>query len=172
MSTKTGEDQFDRSGHPDLRSCCGAKCPSGAKLGCYRMENSTGWPSEADRVDRPGEPDHAGSGNVGLWDIATIDEIVAKQRKATLAACSSKSYRCHDGTSALPSEAESWHSSALGQLRTRAGASYPAHVIKPKSQKRTRPNVQVLQRTNVELSTMPNTRLHDRSVCPELLHRR
>ena len=44
------------------------------------MKDPTGWPPAADRVDRPSGPDHAGSGDVGLWDVATIDEIDAKQR--------------------------------------------------------------------------------------------
>ena len=35
-----------------------------------RMENSTGWRPKADSVDRPGGPDHAGSGDVAfLWSL-------------------------------------------------------------------------------------------------------
>ena len=47
---------------------------SWVKLGCYRMENSTGWPPEADRVDHPGEPDDAGSVDVSYWDKAAIED--------------------------------------------------------------------------------------------------
>ena len=52
-----------------------------------------------------------------FWDIATIDEIVAKQSLQASAARLSKYNRCRKGTSALLSEAESRHSSALGQDR-------------------------------------------------------
>jgi GTPase SAR1 family protein len=71
------------------------------------MKKSTGWPSEADRTDRPAGPDNAASVDVSCWDVASIQKIDAMQRKATFAACLSKSYRCRNGTSALPSEAES-----------------------------------------------------------------
>jgi hypothetical protein len=49
------------------------------------MKTSTGWRPEADGGDRPGGPDPAGSVDGCLWDVANIDEIDAKQRKATLA---------------------------------------------------------------------------------------
>jgi hypothetical protein len=49
-----------------------------------RMKRSTAWHPEADRGDRQSEPDDARSGNVGLWDVAAIQEIDAKQRKPPL----------------------------------------------------------------------------------------
>ena len=39
-----------------------------------------GTTPEADSVDRPSEPDDAGSVDGSFWDVATIDEIDAKQR--------------------------------------------------------------------------------------------
>jgi hypothetical protein len=44
-----------------------------------RVKNSTGWPPQADRVDRSGGPDAAGSVDGRLWDVAAIHEIDAKQ---------------------------------------------------------------------------------------------
>jgi hypothetical protein len=46
----------------------------GPQPAVFRMKNSTGWPLEADGIDCPDGPDHAGSGNVGLWDIASIGQ--------------------------------------------------------------------------------------------------
>jgi hypothetical protein len=39
-------------------------CPR-VKVGCLSEENTTVWPPEADRDDRPGGPHHVGSGNAG-----------------------------------------------------------------------------------------------------------
>ena len=47
----------------------------GSQLAVFRMKNSTGWPLEADGIDCPDRPDHAGSGNVGLW--VSIQPVVA-----------------------------------------------------------------------------------------------
>jgi hypothetical protein len=49
------------------------------------FKNSIGLPSEAERDNRPNEPDDAGLDDVSYWDVATVDEIVAMQRKATFA---------------------------------------------------------------------------------------
>jgi hypothetical protein len=111
------------------------------------MKNSTGWPTEADGVDRPVAADHTGSANVGNWDKASTLRSSAKQRKATFAACLSKSDRCRSGTSALPPEAESRRSSALGQsrpsaferqrrLHVRSTASRPTKVLTAKQVRR------------------------------------
>jgi hypothetical protein len=64
-------------------------------------------PSTADIGELHWGPVNPRSVDVAFWDKATIGKIDAKQRKATFAACLSKSYRCRNGTSALPSEAES-----------------------------------------------------------------
>ena len=45
---------------------------SGLKSAVHRMENSIGWPPEADRVDRPSEPDDAASVDVSFWDEGDI----------------------------------------------------------------------------------------------------
>jgi hypothetical protein len=80
------------------------------------MKNSTGWPSEADRTDRPAGPDNAASVDVSCWDEATIQEIDAMQRKLPLAGPPINGNGRRDGTAAVPSEAESQRSSALGHL--------------------------------------------------------
>jgi hypothetical protein len=36
------------------------------------MKNSTGWPSEVDKNERPTGPDNAASVDVSCWDIATV----------------------------------------------------------------------------------------------------
>ena len=51
-----------------------------------RMKHSTGWPPEADGVDRPGGPDHARSGNVRFWDKATIEQRSARAPAISVAA--------------------------------------------------------------------------------------
>jgi hypothetical protein len=77
--------------------------------------DSTVWPPEADRVDRPDGQDEAGSADDCFWDVATIDEIDAKQRKPSSAGLQGHLYGRHDGTTAVPSEADSRRSSTLGQ---------------------------------------------------------
>jgi hypothetical protein len=99
---------------------------SGADPAVCRMKNSTGSRPEADRGDRPSEPGDAGSVDGCFWDKATIHEIDAKQRKATFTTYLSRSYRCRNGTSALPSEAESRRSSGLG--REEAPRRMPARL--------------------------------------------
>jgi hypothetical protein len=79
----------------------------GSNLTVCRMKHSTGWPPEADGVDRPGGPDHARSGNVRFWDVATVHETDAKQRKPSSVRLQVHLYGGHDGTTAVPSEAES-----------------------------------------------------------------
>jgi hypothetical protein len=80
----------------------------------------------ADMIGCPGRAVNRRSANDGFWDVASIAPIDAKQSLQTSATGASKSYRCWYGTSALPSEAESRSSSALGRCCCRtpaAGAS-------------------------------------------------
>jgi hypothetical protein len=47
---------------------------SGLKSAVHRMENSTGMGTpEADRVDRPSEPDDAASVDGSFWDVAYMN---------------------------------------------------------------------------------------------------
>ena len=89
-----------------------------------RMKNSTGWRPEADRVDRPGGPDHAGSGNVKFWDVASTQQIDAKHRKPRFAGLPNHRYRRQEGMTAVPSEAEGRRSSALRRLCHRPRRDY------------------------------------------------
>jgi len=81
------------------------------------MKNSTGWPSEADRIDRTAGPDNAAYVDVSCWDKASTLRSSAKQRKRSSAGlqgdlCGRRYYM-----TAVPSEAESQRSSASGQIR-------------------------------------------------------
>jgi hypothetical protein len=72
-------------------------------------------PRIADMVGSPGRAVNRRSANVGCWDVATVDEIDAMQRKPSSAGLQGHLYGRHDGTTAVPSEADSRRSSALGQ---------------------------------------------------------
>ena len=54
--------------------------PNWGRLGCLSDKKSTGWLPEADRFDHSDRRDDAASVDVSKWDVATIDEIDAKQR--------------------------------------------------------------------------------------------
>jgi hypothetical protein len=74
----------------------------------------------------------------GFWDKASTLGSSAK-RLQTFAACVSNLYGRRGGTTAVPSEAESQRSSALGHCLLRAGAARSDHIINAQSQKRTPP---------------------------------
>jgi hypothetical protein len=75
------------------------------------MFHSTDWPPKADSVDCPSESNDTGSGNVGLWDKATIHEIDAMQRKRSSAGLRGHRYGGRDGMAASLSKAENQRSS-------------------------------------------------------------
>jgi hypothetical protein len=95
-------------------------------------EKTTGWPAEADNVDRRSESDDAGSGDGSLWDKATINEIDAKQRKAPLWARFHAAI-VHEQANpqhprSRPTGLGSYGQRAKGRLSTARSTQYPTRV--------------------------------------------
>jgi hypothetical protein len=86
-------------------------------------------PLAADIVGCLGERVNDGPPDGRFWDIATIHEIDAKQRKRSSAGLRDHLLGCRDGMTAIPSEAESPRSSALAQKQSRARAACSDYAI-------------------------------------------